>query len=170
MDSLSSTNGPPAIRQKSKTWIWYFVLLAVLTAAATTTLIVFNLKQQLTPQQLAAAQALWKKHGPESYDLEYTKEIGETKESYAVRVRNGEVVDVMLNDKPIERRLYRYHSMPELFGFIEGFLEIDSKPGRPRAFARATFDEEDGHLKRYTRSVSSPKERVEIIVTKFEAK
>jgi hypothetical protein len=163
---LASTNGPPA-RPKNRAWVWYFVILIVLTIAATTTLFVFNIKQQLTPEQLAAATALWKAKGPASYDMEYTKQLGTEEEKYFVEVRKGEVVSVKMNDQPIEERLYRYHSMLALFSFIEQFQKIDREPGRPRAFVRADFDATDGHIQRYVRSVSGTRERVQIVVTKF---
>jgi hypothetical protein len=165
---VASTNGPLAVTKKSTAWVWYFVILVVMTLATTTTLIVYNLRQQLTPQQLAGAVALWKKHGPRSYDFEYTKRTTtNVEEKYAVQVRDGEVTSVTLNEEPLEERLYSYHSMLALFGFMDRFLEIDRQPGRPRAFVRASFDEEDGHVRRYVRSVSGTKERVEIVVTKF---
>jgi hypothetical protein len=133
-----------------------------------TSLIVFNVGQQLTPEKLAAAIALWKERGPTSYDMEYTKPM--VNETFKVRVRKGDVVSVTMNDQPLPEREYPYHSMRALFGFIERFQQIDQEPGQPRAFVRATFDETDGHIRRYVRSVSGKKERAEFVVTKLEPK
>jgi hypothetical protein len=179
MDSLASSNGPPSLPKKNRTWVWYFVILAGLSLAATTTMIVYNLRQQLTPEQLEAARQRWLQHGPASYDMEYTK-ITTTTETYRVEVRDTKVVKVEMtpglpgNDakwQPIEERLYPYHSVPALFGFMNDFLARDRMPGRPRAFVRANFDSNDGHLMRYVRSVSgTTPQRVEIVVTKFEAR
>src|SRR6516164_3745556 len=129
--SLAITNGPP-VRPRSRAWIWYFVLLAILTVAMITSLIVFNVGQQLTPEKLAAAIALWKERGPTSYDMEYTKPM--VNETFKVRVRKGDVVSVTMNDQPLPEREYPYHSMRALFGFIERFQQIDQEPGQPRAF------------------------------------
>lgn len=181
MDSLASTNGPPVAVKKNRTWVWYFVIVAGLSIAATTTMIVYNLKQQLTPEQLQAAVARWNERGPASYDMEYTKQTAasESIETYVVEVRAGKVVKVDVAPglrgkdtrwQPIEERLYPYHSVPALFGFMNDFLAQDRRPGRPRAFVRAAFDDNDGHVMRYVRNVSGAKERVEIVVTKFEPK
>jgi hypothetical protein len=90
-------------------------------------------------------------------------------ETYAVKVRNVKAVSVTIgNCQQLEERLLRYSEMGSLFDFMEGFLEQDSQPGRPRTFATATFDPNDGHLLRYVRSVMSRRERVEIQVTRFE--
>jgi hypothetical protein len=165
----SSTNGPPSRPQpKNRAWVWYFVLLADMTVATTTILIAYNVSQQLTMQKFEAAHALWKKRGPADYDMDYsTQTTAETK--FHVRVRGGNVVEATMNGEPIEPRLYSHRTMNGLLSDVQRFLEIDQKPGSPRAYVRATFDGSDGHLVRYVRSVSETRERVEIVVTKFEA-
>jgi hypothetical protein len=178
MDSLASSNGPPA-PPKSRTWVWYFVILAGLSIAATTIMIVYNLGQQLTPEMLEAARQKWLQHGPGSYDMEYSK-ITTSTETYRVEVRGGKVVKAEVASglpgkdtkwEPIEERFYRYHSVAALFDFMNGFLAHDGTPGKPRAFVRANFDSNDGHPMRYVRSVSGPPlQRVEIVVTRFEPK
>jgi uncharacterized protein DUF6174 len=179
MDSLASTNGPPVTRKKNRTWVWYFGILAVLSAAATTTMIAYNLGQQLKPDTLQAAVARWNEHGPADYDMEYTKQTGaaDSLETNVVEVRGGKVVKVVrapgLRTKdtqwqPVEERLYPHYSVPALFGFMNDFLAQDRRPGRPRVFVRAAFDEQDGHLTRYVRSVTGgTNERVEIVVVSF---
>src|SRR5262249_4483768 len=54
-------------------WIWFFVILIVLTVTSITIMIVYNLRQQLKPEQLAQARALWEQKGPADYDLDYTQ-------------------------------------------------------------------------------------------------
>jgi hypothetical protein len=167
---LASTNGPPPrTRPKNRAWIWYFVLLAVMSVATTTTLIVYNAGQQLTPEKFQAAEALWKQRGPADYDLEYTTRLltGEVS-TFRVRVRDKAVIDATMNDQPLEPRLYAARSMNGIFSDIKRFLDIDQTPGSPRAFARATFDPEDGHLQSYRRNVSATHEGVDIRVTRFE--
>src|SRR5437870_10707552 len=103
--------------ERSANWIWYFVILAVLTVVATTILIVYNLRQQLRPEQLAAARALWEAKGPRDYELRYTTKKGteEEPDRYVVRVRGGQTVSVLVNGRPLEARQYVYYGMMALF-------------------------------------------------------
>lgn len=154
-------------RKKNSTWIWYFSLLAILSLAASATLVIFNIKQQLTKEKFEQAKRFWQQHGPEDYDMVFTKKFGEaTKEEFVVRVRKKKVVEATRDGQPMEERLYP--SMTSLFAWMEGFLDRDAQPNMPRSYARATFDSIDGHLMRYVRSVSETHEKVEIVVTKFE--
>ncbi|GIW80546.1 MAG: hypothetical protein KatS3mg105_2353 [Gemmatales bacterium] len=148
--------------KKNRIWIWYFVLLGILSVALTGFLIAFNLKQQLTLEDLHRARRLWEEKGPKDYDMTY-KKIMERSEVFEVKVRGGNVVSVTLDGRPISGDL-KYHSMRALFGYIERFLEMDAKPNSPRTYTVATFDEEDGHLRRYIRSVTATRHRVEIVV------
>jgi hypothetical protein len=153
--------------QKPRTnhgWIWFFIVLAVLTLAAIAIQIWYNPTVPLTAPLLAEAQARWKEHGPRNYDLDYTIKKIENTEKFHVQVRNGKVVSVTMDGRALESRLYPYHTMPALFDFIEEFREQDSQPGRPRTFTSVMFDPVDGHLIHYVRSVAVRRERQEIIV------
>jgi hypothetical protein len=147
----------------SRAWIWYFVILVVLTLLSITALVMFNLGQQLKPEQLAQAQALWNDKGPRDYNMVYTLN-GSTTGTYRVQVRQGKVVSVIRDGQSVEKRLYVYSSMPALFEFIEDFLKQDAEPGRRRTFTKAVFDPQDGHLKHYVRRVMGTTERQEITV------
>src|SRR5262249_60155128 len=120
-----SPNGaatPPApAPRKNRGWIWFFALLALLTVAGISLNWWFNLRQQLTPEQLAAARALWNAKGPHDYELEYTEQ-GSARGTYLVQVRGGKVVSATLDGRPLEPRLYPTSSMPALFDDIERFL------------------------------------------------
>jgi hypothetical protein len=155
-----------SIRPTNRNWLWYFAALVVLSAISITTLIVFNLSQQLTPGQLAAAIQRWKEKGPRDYDMTFTKTVGEP-ETFVVEVRAGQVVSAERNGQPLEDRLLHYYSMNELFSYIKSFQEVDAKPGQPKTFTVATFDPNDGHLLRYIRRVMGTKQRAEITVTDF---
>jgi hypothetical protein len=163
---------PPPKKKRNNAWIWYFVLLAVLTVLASGVLVAYNLGQQLKPEQLEAARKLWEMKGPASYLLAFTKRLGDSNEpeEVVVRVRNRKVESVTLNGRPLEERLKGYYDMPALFDQIEENLEKDAKPGARRTYVRAHFDSNDGHLKGYVRRVmgSRPIERVEIHVERFE--
>ena len=162
-------NGMPP-PQQSYRWVWYFVVLAVLTIAACTILVWYNLRQQLKKEDLQAARALWNKNRPPDYDLTYTKR-GSASGTFFVKVRGGKVVDVTLdgreitqNDKPLDPSRYARYDMTALMDDIETFLEEDDEPGRPKIYSVATFDPTDGHLIRYVRRVMGTSERIEINV------
>jgi hypothetical protein len=168
--------------RQSRGWIWYFSVVAVLTVLATGTLIWFNYRQQLKPEQLEAARKLWKEHGPKDYDLRYSvKTRDETRiDHYTVVVRGGKVQAVTLlgerrpavgpapKAEAIPKEKFHYYGMPALFDQIEQFLDQDRQPDRPRVFAVARFDSQDGHLVLYRRSVSATREHQEIIVDEFK--
>jgi Family of unknown function (DUF6174) len=153
--------------KKNRIWVWYFVLLAVLTVTSVTVLVTFNLRQQLKPEQLAAAKALWKEKGPRDFDMKYRQTAGDEPETYVVHVRDRQVESVERNGQPLEERQRKYHSMLALFGYIERFLEIDAEPNRPRTYTVAVFDPNDGHLLHYVRRVMGTSERAEITVTEL---
>lgn len=154
------------VMRTNRRWIWFFLALIVLSVTAVTSLIVFNLRQQLKPEQLAAARQLWAENKPTSYQLAYTIKKGtEAKaESFVVRVRDGKVVSVSLDGRPLEKRLFAYYGMDALLDFINDSLESDAKPGRPRTFTRGVFDPANGALRGYVRRVMGGSERVEITV------
>jgi hypothetical protein len=156
--------------QQSYRWIWYFVVLGVLTVSACTILVWYNLRQQLKLEDLVAARAQWLQRRPANYDLTYTKR-GSASGTFFVKVRNGTIVSVTLdgrevtqNDKPLDPSRYPRYDMTALMDDIETFLEEDGEPGRPRTYTVATFDPTDGHLIRYVRRVMGSSERIEINV------
>ena len=146
-------------------WISFFVVLALLTLAAIVIQIWYNPTVPLTAELLAEAEAKWKERGPRDYGMDYIIKKVESTERFQVQVRNGQAVSVIMNEKvALEARLYPYHTMPALYGFIETFLEQDAQPGSPRTFTNVLFDPTDGHLIHYVRSVASRRERQEITV------
>jgi len=167
---------------RSKNWIWFFGILAVLAAAALTLSLAFNLRQQLKLEDVVQAKKLWQSKGPADYVLEYTKILesrgsDKTTNQFVVTVRKGRTVAVVLKQKSpglddaeqsLPARQYSYYGMDALFDDLEALLEQDAKPGRPRTFNRAIFDSQDGHLIHFTRSISAEGVRLEIRVTRLE--
>ncbi len=152
--------------RKNRSWIWFFVVVGLLAAIAVTVLIVYNLGQQLRPEQLEAAMQLWAEKGPKSYNLSYSiKRNHDPPETYHAEIRKSRVSSASRNGTPLEPRLWPYQDMRALFWDVQRFLEEDAKPGKPRAFARAVFSAQDGGLQYYVRSVSGTRERIEIKVT-----
>src|SRR5436190_4259037 len=84
--------------RRNRGWIWFFVVLTVLAVAAVAINWTYNVRQQLTPEQLKTASDLWAKNGPADYDLLIEKAYssaysdGETRERIQVKVRNRNVV------------------------------------------------------------------------------
>ena len=157
--------------QRNRGWVWFFVALAVLTAAAVAINWSYNARQQLTPQQLQAAEDLWAKNGPADYDLVVEKAFSsaasdgaEERDRIEVSVRNRKVVAGSLNGGPLERRHWDESDVPGWFGFVEEFLKNDTQPGAPRTFRAAEFDPDTGQLLRFRRRVSGTRERQEIVL------
>src|SRR4051812_12859246 len=99
--------------QRNRNWLWFFVALAALAAAAVAINWTYNARQQLTPEQLRAAMDLWAKNGPADYDLLIEKTISSAAsdgsqivDRIEVKVRDKKVVAATLNGRPLERRLW----------------------------------------------------------------
>lgn len=147
----------------------FFLTLAVLATAAIAINWWYNAGQQLTPEKLRAAVALWEQHGPSDYDLKLKRVIrsgtgSEVREELAVRVRGGKATEATLNGSPLEPRLLPAYDMLGWFDHVERFLELDRKPGRPRVFTRARFGPADGRLIHYVRRVGGTTERQELAI------
>jgi hypothetical protein len=156
---------------RSKNWIWFFVVLGTLAVAAVAINGVYNLRQQLTQEELKRARQLWEKNGPHDYVMEYTKTLPTGTETLVVKVKDGVPFSVEGNvfiDKERRDNLYDYYGMDALFEQIGTFLKEDARPDSPRAFNRAMFDPNDGHIIDYLRSVSATGQRVHIEVKRVE--
>ncbi len=171
----------PPVRpvRRSRGWVWFFVILAVLTIAATAFLWIYNVGQQLTPERLAAARKLWDQKRPADYDLTWTKE-GSASGTFMVFVRQGAVRAVLMKEEAVEggkartvdvwlpRRLYDRYDVAGLFADLQGFLRIikEQDKDRKRILLRARFDPEDGHLIGYVYSnpLLNPPQRVKVTV------
>src|SRR5688572_8738986 len=85
---------PPSRRVSPWRWVAVFAVLGVLGATGVTIPIVYNLNQQLKPEQLIEARRRWREQGPKDYDLTYTVTYDRNRlgERHIVLVRGGEVV------------------------------------------------------------------------------
>ncbi len=168
----------PAPPQKNYIWIYYFAFLVIASVGVTVFMIRFNLSIQLKPEELEAAHKLWEQKGPRSYNMVYTEQINaeERKTVFAVKVRAGKVVEVLMNGKPLEPTKEDgqvhdprpYHTMDGKFRDIERFMDLDQKKDAPKVYVTADFDANDGHVERYIRNVMGTTQRVELNV-KLEA-
>ena len=120
----------PAPQSRSRPWLWYFVLLIVLSLTAVVIQVWYARGRLLTLDKLLAAQQRWREQGPASYDLKYTFDKAGGKDEYHVEVRGGKVISVTRNGQPVEERLYRYSSMPALLGFAETTCRTKKMPSK----------------------------------------
>ncbi len=156
-------------RSPSRRWVWFFLVLASLSAVAIVVPIVYNLSIQLRPEQLAEARRRWAENAPADYDLAYLVKRKEhdnlpppADQEYLVQVRAGRVVLVMEDGEVVflDRHWWAIavgpaalalppedtsgYGVPALFDRIEAWLPREASLGR-RAFATAQFDPKDGH-------------------------
>jgi hypothetical protein len=154
----------------NRNWVWFFLSLVVLGAAAVAINWAYNARQQLTKDQVLAAEDRWDKHGPADYDLVIEKTFqssaadAPSTDRIEVRVRGKKVVAATLDGRPLDRRLWDQYDMPGWFDFVERFVEIDTAAGTPRTFRSAVFDPDTGALERFRRSVSGTHERQELVL------
>jgi hypothetical protein len=169
---MTMTHTPPVAKPASSNlgWLWYFAILFVLAILATGILIAYNLKQQLKPEQFAAAKKHWQEHGPASYHLIYSVRVDQNDKAdiYDIKVVDRKVVKALVNglEQPSER--FYHYGMEALYRYIQGFVDIDTKKDAPRTFLRATFDDRNGAVTSFTRRVMGSKQRVALIMEKFE--
>lgn len=156
---------------KNRAWMWFFAVVIVLAGAAAGINWAYNVKQQLSPSQLADAMKLWKEKGPRDYDLRIEKSTssansdGKAKlEVIESKIRGGKVLFASLDGQPMEARLLPNYDMPAWFGFIEEFLANDAKPNAPRTFRAAVFDPTTGAILNFRRRKSGTHERQEITI------
>lgn len=165
---------------RSRTWLWFFIPLAILASVAIVIPIVYNLGLQLTSEELVKARQRWRDHGTANYDLYYTAKIDTDPEAdeYWIKVRDGKVVLIVANGEVLRfddaaglalglvvRTLPPVsaagHTVEEMFDHIERQMQADAeKPGR-RNYATASFDSRDGHPVRYVHRTAGTKKRLE---------
>jgi hypothetical protein len=180
-DDRPATRNPRPRARNPLRWVALFVVLAALGAAAILIPLVYNLRLQLTPGQLAEARARWEASGPRDYDLEYlvrTEDGRATEnEEYVVRVRDGRVVLVGCNGELLRVSPAAgcvagpgVRAVPDvspqdfgveaLFRTMEENLSGDAGRGG-RNYAVATFDPHDGHPVHYVHRVRGTRQRQE---------
>jgi Family of unknown function (DUF6174) len=108
---------------RSRRWVWFFAVLAVLTVAAISVELWYKLAQKLTPDKVHQARALWQRTAPADYDLDYLldREV-RTPDRYRAEVRDGTVTSVTVNDRPLPPEEYPYYEVPALFEDVKASL------------------------------------------------
>ncbi len=157
---------PPRARRRNRGWIVFFVGLFGLTVALIAGQVWFSLEQQLSPEFLGRARALWDRNQPATYRMTYTIQHREgDPEQFVVWVRDRKPVGPPEGTEPLEQGTPPYQTMEELFQHLDDQLQADQRNADgPRVYRTATCDKHDGHLIRYVRSVRATREREEINV------
>lgn len=181
--SLSRPTEPTAAppRGRNRRWIWFFAVLAALGAAAVVIPVVYNLRQQLRPEQLAEARERWRQFGTGDYDLafEVRYDTDPRPDEHQAQVRGGEVVSWVINGekqihtpgaRPLENpagsddatlEVWRRPDVEGIFNMIEKWLQEDATSTGRRNFATASFDPRDGHPFHYVHRVAGTGQRQE---------
>ncbi len=174
--SLSPGAGAPP-RRRSRAWVGFFVLLVILAGIAVTMPIVYNLGQQLRPEQLEAARQRWSKNGPLDYDLTFsiTYDRDPIAQRHMVAVRGGKVVfascegEILSLSRPLRAAAGLPagslgqdvgQDVPAVFDHIERTLKEEDSAAR-RNFLVAVFDPKNGHPRRFIRRVRGSSTREE---------
>ncbi|HWG44159.1 MAG TPA: hypothetical protein VN688_15380 [Gemmataceae bacterium] len=171
-------------RPRSRRWIWFFLVLGVLTAAGIIIPIVYNLGIQLRPEQLADARRRWQENNPANYDLKYlvktTYADQQEEDQYLLKVRGGRTVFIACNDEvrwvdpslaivagpgvlALSSEDTARYGIVALFNEIEAALRRDATAER-RNLVKASFDPNDGHPSHYIHRVRGTKNQVEWFV------
>jgi hypothetical protein len=146
-------------------WLVFFGVLFALVLAAVTLPIVYNLGQQLRPDQLDAARQRWQANGPADYDLTFaiTYDRERLAERHIVLVRGGKPVfascegEVELMAPALAAAVGlpagglgqgRALDIPGIFDHIESLLASESTASR-RNFQVAVFDPREGYPRRF---------------------
>ena len=154
-------------------WIWFFLFLALMGGLAIAIPLVYNVQQQLRPEQLSAARRLWQEKAPADYDLEYqvrrqfdadSENQSPDLERFRLEVRNGQIVSIKKNGEPLPLGEGKDHTIDALFDLMERNLEADNKSQGPRNFTHAQFDKSDGHPTVYVHRIMGSRQRLQIIV------
>jgi hypothetical protein len=175
MEPPPSSPAPVTARR----WLPFFLLLAVAAAIAVVVPIVFNLRQQLTPEELDGARELWRSKAPPDYDLTYTirYDLDTHPVRYLVQVRGGEVVLVISEGEmlvldpwagfalgPCARVFGQENAaaygIEGVFARIEKALAENAAASR-RNFTTALFDARTGHPVRFVHRIRGTSKREE---------
>lgn len=110
--------------------------------------------EKLTTELLASARQRWRMANIADYDLRYRMHGSE----YAVRCRNGTVIEAQVDGKPAMSRDLCNYGAEGLFDILELDLENLADPNGPfgrtaqQVIVRVRFNREFGYIERYLRS------------------
>jgi len=168
-----------------RNWVYYWLILAALGIVAIAVPIAYNLKVQLTLDQLIRARQLWANHAPGKYQLLVMIRYDDNPASEELHlwVEDGKVVQIFRNDEPLsfhqamglvvggivlarERFDFQGQTVEGLFARMEKQLKADEadSAGNRRNYSTAVFDPVNGHPVRYVHRVSGTRQRQEWLI------
>lgn len=128
----------------------------------------------VTTEDLRAALARWRQHGPRDYDLAVVVSGAQTGR-YEVRVRDGRPIAAQRDGRELNRRTATYWTVPGLFDVIQHDLKYVDDPQRgfnappgSTVILRAEFDPDLGLPRSYQRSILGQASDVQWRVAEFQ--
>lgn len=178
---------PEATRRETpRAWRWgmFFVVLAVLAVTAMILPIVYNLNQQLRPEELRLAQQRWWEGGPSDYDLSYSIQYDRERlaERHVVLVREGQIVwascegELVAVSPTVGAALgvgagagsSGGRDIPSILAYLKELLR-DQEQSQGRNFLVVAFDPKTGWPRRFVRRVRGSSTREEWNLRVWEA-
>jgi hypothetical protein len=137
---------------------WWLIVLLLLGSVAVWRIFFAAPWPVLTAERLQVAQAQWQAAGDASYELEVHVQ-GERLERHVVRVRGGEAVEALHNERPLtEARMLDTWTVPGMFDTLAADLTFTGANSggatggsRPRLRLWCQFDSATGIPLRYRR-------------------
>jgi hypothetical protein len=138
-------------------------LLAVATVPVVYVVTRGSAGEPLTPERLAAAEALWKERGPRDYALDV--EVPGAR--HHVEVRDGNVVGMTTDGNEVRDSAWARWNVEGMFGFLSAELSNRARAKELHGAApddvilRAAFDGRYGYPRRFLRHVQGSTRSVE---------
>ncbi len=173
----ASTSAPvePARAKRGAWWRWLPWALAalVLLTAIITWLVVRQPLSELTPEALTEARQRWRDAGIAGYDLTLETTTSGPPSTVQVQVRDGKLVEVLVNGAPASSGDPRSYTIEGLFDILERELAMIHDPSSPlssggKTFLRVRFDHQNGIPLRYLRVISGTNQSSELRVIQFD--
>src|SRR5262245_1791034 len=173
---MASVSASRQVVSHSRAWVGFFLVLAGLAVTGVVVPIVYNLGQQLRPEQLAAAKDRWGREGSAEYDLTYTIQYDREREAerHVVVVREGRIVWASCEGEVVQvspavgaaagvtagAGLSGGRDVAAIFARLEELLAEEGESPR-RNFLVAVFDPKEGWPRRIVWRVRGTSRREE---------
>jgi hypothetical protein len=176
-DDISPTAAGLAKRQTSQAAA--YLAIAAVTIVCVLGLVWFLLGERipdLTAERLAAAEQIWEKNGPKSYDLDVTIR-GTQPGQVQLQVRNGQPTAMTRDGNSPPERTWDVWTVPGQFKMLDDEMALAADPnhkgqGVPgsQVWLRCDFDPKYGYPRIFHRVITGGGPEVFWQVTKFEPK
>jgi hypothetical protein len=176
-DDLLPSAASPVERQTSRAAVYLAIgALAIACVLGLIWVLVAERIPELTEERLTAAEELWEKNGPTSYDLDVTIR-GAQPGQVRLQVRDGQPTAMTRDSKSPPERTWNAWTVPGQFKMLDDELALAADPnhkgqGAPgsQVWLRCDFDLKYGYPRIYHRVITGGGPEVFWQVTKFEPK